>query len=336
VLLRDASLRPNARSSGCFHVVLPHGWTGKPWRILDRLLAGFFQDHMSTKIFAIGSLLLVMVIWGSSLVVTKALETEIPPLALAMLRFVIASALLIPIAHERGGLTQLPRPIPWDILTLMGFTGVTLYIVTANLGLIYTTASDAALIQGSTPALTAVLAIVLLGERLDRSYAVGIALSIIGVALIVLTGHHAADAPGRLLGDLLVVGSVLAWSIYTILGKRLQHAAQVAITAYSTLLGTFFLLPLGLANLAIHPPRAVSPTGWVALFYLGAISSALSYLLWNRALPFLDASQQGNFLNLVPVVGVVTAVLFLGERPTFIEAGGGILVLAGVWLTARG
>src|SRR5437763_657315 len=113
---------------------------------------------MSTRLFAIGSLLLVMLIWGSALVVTKSTEAEVPPLLLALLRFVIASAILIPIAQARGGLTLLPSPIPWRMLAFMGLTGVTLYIMTSNLGLVDTTASDAALIQGSTPALTAILA----------------------------------------------------------------------------------------------------------------------------------------------------------------------------------
>jgi drug/metabolite transporter (DMT)-like permease len=290
---------------------------------------------MSSKFFAIGSLLLVMLIWGSALVVTKSTEAELPPLLLALLRFVIASAILIPIAQARGGLRLLPRPIPWRMLAFMGVTGVTLYVATSNLGVVYTTASEAALIQGSTPAVTAVLATVHLREHFDRIRATGIALSLTGVVLIVLTGQQTGDASNRLLGDLLMLGSVLAWAAYAILGKRLQHASQVAVTAYSTLLGTLFLIPLGLGNLAVHAPRAVSPATWLALFYLGAVSSALTYLLWNRALPHLDASQQGNFLNLIPVVGVVTAMLFLGERLVLVQIVGGILVLAGVWVTSR-
>lgn len=288
------------------------------------------------KRFAIRSLLLVMLIWGSAFVVTKAVETEVPPLLLALLRFVLASAILIPLTHVRGGLSLLPRPLPFGILAAMGLTGVSLYFATSNLALIYATASDAALIQGSIPAVTAILAVLFLGERFDRGRGMGIGTSLVGVALVVLAGHPAGDAPNRLLGDLLMLGSVLAWSLYTVLGKRLEDASQTAVTAYSTLLGTLFLLPVGLVDLAIHPPPTVSLAGWLALIYLGTISSALSYLLWNHALPALDASQQANFLNLVPVVGVASAVLFLGEVLAPVQVVGGIFVLVGVWMAARG
>lgn len=290
---------------------------------------------MSTKPFAIGALVVVMVIWGSAFVVTKAVEAEVPPLLLALLRFVVACAFLIPFAEARGGLALLPRPVPWNTLALMGLTGVALYFATSNLALLYTTASDAALIQGSIPAVTAVLAVLFLAERVDRRRAVGIALSLIGVGVVVLSGRPAGDAPHRAAGDLLMFGTVLAWSVYTILGKRLQDAPQMAVTAYSTLLGTLFLLPAGLAELAVHPPRTVSLAGLLTILYLGAISSALAYLFWNRALPFLDASEHANFLNLVPVVGVGSAVLFLGEAVAALQAVGGIMVLVGVWMTAH-
>src|SRR5436190_5050103 len=120
---------------------------------------------MSTKLIATSSLLLVMLIWGSVLVVIKVVEAQVPPLLLAFLRFGIASALLVPLAEARGGLSLLPRPVPWRLLALMGLTGVALYFATANLALMYTTASDVSLVQGSMPVATAILAVLFLAER---------------------------------------------------------------------------------------------------------------------------------------------------------------------------
>lgn len=288
---------------------------------------------------AILSLLLVMLFWGSTFVVTKAAIAEIPPLLLATLRFVVASAILVPLAQARGGLALLPRPLPLGTLALMGLSGVTLFYVGFNLALANTTASAAALIQGATPAATAILAALFLGERLRRIQSVGIAVSILGVALIVLVGGGGA-APNPLLGDLLMLLAVVAWSVYTILGKRLARVDPLATTAYSSLLGTLFLLPFGAYDLAVRPPRAIGLDAGLAVLYLGGAASALAFLLWNRALRRLSAGQVANFINLVPLIGVTMAALGPplgpGEAIAPIQLLGGALVLGGVWLSSAG
>src|SRR3712207_6094231 len=102
---------------------------------------------MAARLTAIGSLVLVMVVWGSSFVVTGAALDVLPPFLLALLRFVLATALLLPLARGRGGLALLPRPLPLGTLTVMGLTGVTLFFVGTNLSLLYTTATDVAIVQ---------------------------------------------------------------------------------------------------------------------------------------------------------------------------------------------
>lgn len=289
----------------------------------------------SPKAFAVVSLVLVMLIWGNAMVVIKVAQDEVPPLLLVLLRFALASAILLPLAQARGGLDTLPRPLPIGTLALMGLTGVTLFFTGVGLALLYTTVSASALIQGAIPAVTASLAVLLLGERFSRGRALGIGLSVLGVLVLMIGEDGGRDAPNPLLGNLLVVGAVVAWSIYTILGKRLQHAPQLAVTTYSTLVGTLLVLPLAAWDLAHFSWGTMSAGVWVAVVYLGAGASALSFLLWNRALQVLDASQVGNFVNLLPLVGIVSAALFLGELPAVGQLTGGALVLAGVWLVVR-
>jgi drug/metabolite transporter (DMT)-like permease len=275
-----------------------------------------------------------MLVWGSAYVVTKWVVLEVPPLLFAFLRFAVASTILVALARSRGGPRSL-EPLPLGTLALMGLSGVTLFYIGFNVALVYTTVTEGALIQGAIPAATAGLAMVCLGERLSRTRAVGIAVSILGVALILLTVGEATQARDPLLGNLWMLLTVVSWAVYTVLGRSLRAALPLTVTAYSTLLGTLGLAAAAGFELAGHPPPAVSWSSWLAALYLGAGPSALAYLLWNQALRHLDAGQAANFLNLIPVVGVASAALFLGEIPTPGQLVGGSLVVGGVWLSSR-
>ncbi|MBI3976168.1 MAG: DMT family transporter [Armatimonadetes bacterium] len=290
---------------------------------------------MSPRLSALGSLLVVMLIWGNGFVAAKLALLEVPPLLFALLRFGLASALLVPLAQARGGLALLPRPLPLGTLALMGLTGITLTFVTINFALTLTSASSAAMIQGAGPAITAGLAIVFLGERFSRNRALGIGTSALGVALIVLAANLGTGAGTSLLGDLLMLSGTVSWAVYTILSKGLKATSRLAVTTYSTVFGTLLLVPLAAYDLAIRPPATISPISWLAVLYVGAGSSALGYVLWNRALRALDASQVMNFLNLIPVLGVASAALILGEAPLPVQLFGSALVLAGVWWSSH-
>jgi drug/metabolite transporter (DMT)-like permease len=287
---------------------------------------------------AIGALLAVMVAWGSTYVITKSALEEIPPLLLAFLRFTIASAILLVLAQARGGPRRLPTPVPWASLALMGLTGITIFYLGFNLGLIYTSAADGALIQGAIPAATVGLSAALLGERLTRARAFGVALSVVGVGLILLAAGGPSTGSNRLLGDLLMLTTVAAWAVYTVLGRRLREAELLAVTAYSTAFGTLLLLPGAAYDLAVGPARSISAVSWgswLAVLYLGIVCSALCYLFWNWSLQHLDASQAGNFINVIPVVGVASSAVVLGESIAAGQLLGGALVLVGVWLVIR-
>jgi drug/metabolite transporter (DMT)-like permease len=290
---------------------------------------------MSPRAWAIAGLVLVMTIWGSTYAVTKSAVAEVPPWLFALMRFGIACAILLPLAQAQGGLSLLRKPPPLGALGLLGLTGVTIFFLCLNLGLVYTTATAGALLQGSVPACTAALATLILGERIGRAHAVGIAVSAVGVAVVVLAGERREDAPNPLLGNLLVLGSVISWSTYTVLVRRLRHAHPVAVTAYSTLAGTLMLVPAATYDLAVQPPGPFSQVAWLQALYLGTGAGAFGYLLYNHALRFLGASQVANFVNLTPVVGVLCGTLFLDEALVPLQLLGGLLVLAGVSLSTR-
>src|ERR671916_2723824 len=111
---------------------------------------------ISRRAYALAGLLLVMIVWGITYVVTKAAVREIPPLTLAVLRYLIAAAVLVPIAMGRGGMMRLPRPLPVAPLVWMGLTGIAILTVGFNDGLVYGLASQGGLVWALGPAAVAV------------------------------------------------------------------------------------------------------------------------------------------------------------------------------------
>jgi drug/metabolite transporter (DMT)-like permease len=291
---------------------------------------------MHTRPLSITLLLIAVVIWGGSYIVTKSGLSELPPMVFALLRYCVASVVLVPLALARGGMSKLPRPVPWGTVVLMSLTGVAVYYFLFNLSLTYTTASQVALIQSSTPAITAIMAALWLGERVGRVRIIGIALAVAGVALVVARTQADASARNPLVGSGLAFASVLVWSAYTILAKRIANADAIAVTTIVTVLGTLLLIPAALVENAGTSLPSISGEGWLKIAYVGALSSAVSYLLYNRALRDVDATLAGTFINLGPVIGVISGVVLLGERITPLGIVGGALALIGVWIsTAR-
>ena len=278
------------------------------------------------------ALILTAIIWGSALVVTKSLLQEVGPFTAAVLRFFIAWVILAPFAFRQGyRLSLAVRPA----FLLFGLTGIALYIALTNLGLVYTAASSAALVQASTPAVTTFLSVLLLKERVSRMQLLGIGLSIVGLLLVTgISMNRAGSAP--LLGNLFVFGGVLAWAVYTVQGKKLVSTFPwLVITTASISAGMLFLLPFAIGELWLQGLPHLRADGLLQLLYLGAASSALGYALWNYGLRFLDASEAAPYINLIPVVGLLLSVLLLHEPVNAIQVAGGALTLFGVWLSNR-
>lgn len=290
---------------------------------------------MGSRVLAIILLILVMIIWGTSYAVTKDSLAEVPPILFAFLRLFIASVLLVALAQMRGGTAKLPRPIPWATIALMGLAGVCLYYTGFNLSLVYTSASQGALIQSFIPIVTALLAAIFLKESLSVKRLLGIGISIAGVVLIILLTAPSTNAQNPMLGNVLMLGTVVIWAVYTILAKRVADVDPLVVTAYATAFGTLLLIPAALFELSSKSFPAISGSVLLSIVYLGAVSSAGGLLLYNQSLKHLEASQTANFMNLMPVIGVAVAVLFLGESLTLWQIVGGALVLIGVWISLQ-
>ncbi len=289
---------------------------------------------MSKRYLAVGGLLFTVFIWGTTFVATKVALRDMPPLTLTLLRFVLGALVLLPMAW--AGRRSAPTITDWRPLWLAGLTGGCLYFALQNLGLVYTTASKASLILAGIPALTALLSALILKEPIGRARALGISASIAGVAVIILADQSATLSGGSIIGDLLMLATGVAWAVYTVLSSRLGgRASPTQISAATFGFGALFMLPLAGYEALTQPAPTFTLGGALALGYLGLIASPLPFLLWNSALNQIDASEAAVYVNLVPVVAVVSSVLLLEEEIVLGQLLGGGLVLAGVWAAGQ-
>ncbi|HCJ11010.1 MAG TPA: hypothetical protein DHW14_07590 [Clostridiales bacterium] len=305
-------------------------------------------------------------VWGGAFIVGKVLVAEVDPLMVAWLRFVVASGLFAAIGwwKARRGRATDPRgrgrvgdgpPGRW-VYALLGLTGIFGYNLFFFCGLTYTTATESSLIIASSPVVVALIGRIFLGERLSAPKAAGVALSTAGVVLVILGAVGAAAGGGeevraasRLLGDLLMLGGVLSWAAYSALGKRLlRQVSPLEATSRASYWGTLFLsgavvlraafadavggvsgLAGGISTLAELEAAALAGVG-----YLSVVCTVLGFVAWYKGLSAVEVSGAAAFLNLVPVSTLVIALLALGERPTWVQLAGGLLVVGGVTLVS--
>lgn len=289
---------------------------------------------------AVSLLLITMVIWGSTFVVTKEIIGEFAPFTLAFLRVAVGSLVLLGCVAVRGRRTTtagsptqpVALALPWRDMSIMAFLGVALYYAVFNAALVYTSASQGALVQASIPAMVALVAVLWLREYASTIRWLGIGLSIVGV-LIVFSGDSSPAAPSAVLGNLFMFASVVCWGIYTSMAKRVAHFDAVAVTAGVMGVGAIMLLPLAGYEIATQGWPQPTWQGWLGMSYLGAVASGTAYLLYSAALQHIDASHAAVYTNLIPVIGVITGIVVLGEPISMRALLGGAIVLIGVWLT---
>lgn len=285
---------------------------------------------MNKNKFQTGILALIgsAIIWGSTFVITKFLMNSIGPFMVVGFRLIISLICITPFALKRG--FQWKMLIQKDYL-FFGLTGVAMYFGLANTGLDHTSAANAALIQAANPAVVALLSVLFLKETINPQRGLGIALSIIGVLLV--SGIPAASGESYLFGNLLMIGSVIAWAVYTIQSRKIPADVDALVsTTASFYTGLFWLLPFILWEYTKVGIPVITPASWLSLLYLGTIASALAYFLWNFALNSVEASLAAPFINLIPIIGLVLSVL-VGETVTFIQILGGLIAILGVLIT---
>ena len=281
------------------------------------------------KVSAQLSLILAAVGWGSATTATKYALGGFGPSTLLLVKLAAAAAVLWAVVAVHG----LPRVERKGRFAWLGLFEPTLAYGALTLGLSYTTATNASLLGASEACFVVALAAVFLKERLSARALVGLLLAVVGVLLIEQIFTVSADLN---VGDLLVLGGNLAAAIYVILAAKVAPTVDaLSLTAYQFAFGTALSLPFALWQWASgrEPlPTDVDLIYWTVAALIGGVGFAGSFLLYNYVIRFVPAGLAGVTLNLVPLFGVLTAILFLGEQLSVWTVTGGIAVLAGIML----
>ena len=270
-----------------------------------------------------------MILWGGTYVITRWALEGAGPFFVLWARLSIAALVLVPFARRSG----LKFHHVLDIRLIgFGITGMILHLGLEIVGLEFTSASSAALVIATAPAVTAVVSVAFLAERLTPARWFGIAASVVGVVLVT-GGMEEGGFPLAWLGNLLVFGGVLMWAVFTVQGKKVAvHLPPIVTTTSATISAAFIAIPLAGGEVLLSGPPDLDGAGLAAIAYLGIFASAAAYGLWNHALRHVDASVAGPFINLVPVLGVGFALVF-GETLTLVQVAGGVVVAGGIYFS---
>lgn len=278
-------------------------------------------------------LLMTVFFWGMSFVFIRQALTELLPVELTLLRFILASAgFLCFLAVSSRSRVKIDRRDYWRFIVL-GLLGVGGYHLALNFGELWISAGTASLIVATNPLLIALFSALILKEKLGANKVIGLLVAFSGLLLVLARdGGHAAQAAHPVLGAILVFGAALSWTFYSILAKPLfARYPSATVTAYVTIIGTVLLLPLLRGGL-FAKALTVSGSTWVGLLFISILSTFIGYICWYYALSRRDASQVAVYIYLNPVFASAGAAVLLHEGITPLFLFGGLLVISGVAL----
>ena len=279
----------------------------------------------------IGAGLIAVCLWGLAPVATRALVSQLAPLALLTMRQLLAASVLLPWAVpvlRRVGARDMTRFVAAGLLGMIG------YNLPVTVGLQWLPASSAGLLLATEPVWVLVISYVFLGERAGPRVLAGSGVALAGVAVIAGPSAMSSGSGMRAVaGAALVLLATMAFAGYTIVLRPLSETyGPVPATAVSTVAGAVpYLAFAG----SVWPPRLSQPA-WAELLFLALGSTVAGMLLWNQATVRGGSARISRLLYLEPVVSVLGAMAFLGERATPVVLVGGVLVIAGVLIAAAG
>ena len=277
-------------------------------------------------------LFIMAVIWGVNFSVVKYATHIFDPVAFTGLRVGTAALFLVAVAasSERAPITRRDTVS----LLLLGVLGNGLYQLFFVHGLARTRAGNAALIIGAAPAFIALAARFRGMERVKGMTLVGIGLSVLGVAFVIIGSAGSSTGSATLLGTVLVFCGVLCWSAFTIGLQPYATRIKVFQLSATTMVGG--AIPLLIASapyLWSMNWGAVGMGGWLALLYSSVVSMGIAYYFWYRGLRVLGPTRTAVYANLQPIIALIVAWIFLSETPTIFQGVGAATIVAGVFLT---
>lgn len=274
---------------------------------------------------------LVPLFWGGNFIVGKVLISALPPFTITAGRFLIGALLLCPLLfYASKEKKRLNRSLIIKIL-ILGITGVFAFNSLIYIGLHYTTAINATLINSFNPIVTIYFSWLFLKENINIKQILGSIISIIGIIFIVSQGSwivlYNLDFN---VGDIIIFIDTIIWAVFTVLGKSvMNYLNPLETTTFSIIAGLPFLLlfsgwELSNARLTIDWPLILG------ILYLGIFATVLAFIWYYKGIQAVGVAKAANFYNLIPVYSIFLAAFFLHEKVMPCHILGGFFVLLGI------
>lgn len=278
------------------------------------------------------SAFVTIIIWGTTFISTKILLSDFAPIEILFIRFVLGLAALIIISPKLFKLKSLKEEL---IFAGAGLSGICLYYLLENIALTQTMASNVGVIISTAPFFTAILSHIFIknNEKLKVNFFVGFGIAIAGICLISFNGTKAQLNPH---GDILALVAAFVWAVYSLLTKKISSFGYSTIHTTRRIFtyGILFMLPLLFVfDFKFNINKIFDMKNLLNLLYLGLGASALCFVTWSYAVKKLGAIKTSVYIYLVPVITILTSVIFLEEKLTAISALGTVFTLIGLFVS---
>ncbi|EFL51976.1 protein of unknown function DUF6 transmembrane [Solidesulfovibrio fructosivorans JJ]] len=285
---------------------------------------------MHARTFAVAALVAAMILVGSSVAVGRILATTLPIHFASMVRFALASLVLVPLTIVMEGRFPKIAPRTLGILTAQSLCGSFLFTVCLLEGLRLTGAADAGVVAAATPAMVALLGWLLFHERPNRRAVIGIAATVAGVAAV-NAAPSSAHGTSALLGNGLVCLAVVFEAAFLLLRRAVDEPlSPLAAAMWVSLLGFFLFLIPGIWQMGALPAGGLTPWDMAELVYYGLGVTAVAYILWFYGVVRVEAATAGVVTGVMPVAALAFVAWLCGEGIGARQLAGCAGVLAGI------
>jgi drug/metabolite transporter (DMT)-like permease len=274
--------------------------------------------------------------WAGNAIVGRLAAGHIPPVTLSFLRWSLAFLIILPFAwkHLRRDWSTIRAGL--GTMIVLSITGIGAFNTLQYWALEYTQALNTLLLQSAGPLFVAIWSLILLGVRLTPAQASGIALSLMGVLVILLHGDLTTLRNIEFNRcDLIFTVALAIFGLYSVLSLKRPKIHGLSFVGFTFGCGAACLIPLLIWELLSRPLMQLDAMNLLTLFYVAVFPSTLAYLCFNRGVQLIGANRAAPFFHVVPVFGSAMAIVFLGERPQMFHIIGFALVLTGVFVASR-
>ncbi|WP_114416744.1 DMT family transporter [Marinospirillum perlucidum] len=281
-------------------------------------------------------LILTTLFWGGNFVVGRAVHADIPPLALAWWRWLVALVVILPFVVKPLWQARSVIRQHWPLLALMSLLGVTGFNTLVYLGLQTLPASNAILLLSACPLFILAFSWLLFREKVNLLQTLGMLTSLLGIWVLVSRGDllDLFNQLGEGGGNLWILSAVICWALYSaLLRRRPAGLPGMAFFGLTVILGWLFLTPFYLyEHWVLERSLTLNTTSLLSIGYVALFASIAAFLFWNKGVEVLTPNRAGYFIHLIPVWGILLASIFLQERLEGFHWTGMAFIFSGIWL----